>query len=111
MRRLGAWGGLDGCRALLLLEDGVVAEAFALRLFAVVAGRMGLVALGQRCHVRATEGAWNDGWCRVGGMDTSEKQQLGREAEMVGSASDGGAAWRPMALSLASPETKGDKAR
>lgn len=44
-------------------------------------------------------------------MDTSEKQQLGREAEMVGSASDGGAAWRPMALSLASPETKGDKAR
>lgn len=48
-RRLaaGARGRLDGCWALLWLKDGIVAETFTLRLFAVVAGRVRLVAL---CH-------------------------------------------------------------
>ncbi len=51
--RLRARGRLDGCWALLLLEDGIVTETLALRLFAVVASRVCLVALGQPCHIRA----------------------------------------------------------
>jgi hypothetical protein len=43
---------LDRCGALLLFEDRVVAKAFTLRLFAVVASWVRFVALGQQKRVR-----------------------------------------------------------
>ncbi len=53
-------GRLDGCWALLLLEDGIVAETVTLRFFAVVASRVRFVALVQACHVRMRQA---DGHC------------------------------------------------
>lgn len=51
-------GRLDGAWARLLLEDRIVAQALALRLFAIVARRMSLVALHQRNVTLEAEQVW-----------------------------------------------------